>query len=76
MQAPCPRARKALNELLEASVIDEYDDDITFIVSSRGFAMPYHSTTEGLIKRQNDPVSGNVAFSETVSLSSYSESSL
>lgn len=59
-----------LNEILdeEDMVTEEIDDDLTIIVDSKiGFAKPLNSNVDGLIKRQNDVVSGNIPFVETVS---------
>lgn len=59
-----------LNELLdeEDMVTEELDDDLTIIIDSKiGFAKPLNSNVDGLIKRQNDIVSGDVPFIETVS---------
>lgn len=71
LQEPCSSNRKALDELLEKRIIEEIEDDIypmTIISGSKNFGLPFNATAEGLIKRQNDRVSGNVAFSQTVSI--------
>lgn len=48
--------------------IDKYDEDLTMYVSRKiGFAKPYDSNADDLIKHENDPVSGDVPFAATVS---------
>lgn len=49
-------------------LVDEYDEDITFTISKKtGYAKPFATNTDGLVKHENDIVSGNLAFAETVS---------
>lgn len=50
-----------LNSLLEI-VEKDVHDDIEFTYSR--FPRPYSATTEGLIKRENDSVSGDIPFNE------------
>lgn len=67
---PCSANNVALNNLLdeEDEVIDEYDEDVTIILSRKtGFAKPFNTNNDGLVKRENDTVSGNLPFNETVS---------
>lgn len=70
MIEPCSSNSNELNGLFDEDNEEEdiYDDDITFIVNKTvGFAKPFNSTTQNLIKRENDIISGNMAFDETVS---------
>lgn len=63
---PCTGNRNQLFNLLNSTVIEEIDDDLTMIYGTKGFGMPLHTTVEGLIKRENDPISGNIPFTQTV----------
>lgn len=67
LMEPCSSNRKQLNDLLETAVIEEVDDEMTIIVGSKGFGAPFQTTAENLIKRENDPISGNVPYNNTVS---------
>lgn len=65
---PSESNNNALNNLLdeESEVEDVYDEDLTFLVSKRGYAKPFNSTVGGLIKQQGDPVTGDRPFTEKV----------
>lgn len=68
---PIQANNEELNELLdeEDMVTEKYDDEVTITIDSKiGFAMPLNSNSDGLIKRENDVISGNIAFNETVSI--------
>lgn len=59
-----------LNEILdeEDMITEQLDDDITVIIDSKiGFGKPLNSNADGLIKRQNDIISGDIPFIQTVS---------
>lgn len=71
LRAPCALNVLRLNELLEANIIEEIDDVMTIIVGKKGYGVPFQTTTEYLIKRQDDHVSGNLPFTQTVSISLY-----
>lgn len=44
------------------------DDDITIIISNNKIPMPIAVTQEDLVKRQNDWLSGNLPFNDSVSI--------
>lgn len=56
----------AIDELLDEYEEVPCDDDCMMIVGSSGFAMPMSATTDDLIKREIDPMSGDMPFNETV----------
>lgn len=62
----CSRNRTALNELLTTDFVEVIDEDLTIIVGSRGFGQPLKTNSDDLVKRQDDPVSGSLAYSQTV----------
>lgn len=62
--------RSELESLLdeEEQVVDEYDEDIVIIFDRKvGYGKPFKCNTEGLIKYENDAVSGSIPFAATVS---------
>lgn len=66
---PCSYNNIELDDLLDDPEveIDKFDDDITFIVNKRtGYAMPLDENPEGLVKYENDVVSGSMCFANTV----------
>lgn len=65
---PVSRNIIELDDLLTGDIIDEYDDDVVITISKKGFGKPIKVTSEGLIKHENDLVSGDMPFSETVSV--------
>lgn len=67
LMTPCSSNLNELYNLLNSHVIEEVDDEMTIIYGSKGFGLPYKTTDENLIKRENDPISGNMAFTQTVS---------
>lgn len=51
----------------ESEEEDKYDDDLTFMVNKKkGYAQAMKCTTDGLIKRIDDEVSGDTPYTETV----------
>lgn len=58
----------ALNNLINEPTFEVVEvGDIVFTVNTKtGFAKPFETTTEGLIKRENDMVSGNIPFNISV----------
>lgn len=68
--AVCSTNQIELEDLLDSDeeVIDEYDDDVTIVFNKKtGYAKPFASNADGLIKHENDSVSGNLPFAEKVS---------
>lgn len=66
---PCTSNSNELNGLFDKDYEEEdvWDEDITFIVNKKvGYAQPFNSNDQQLIKRENDVVSGNMPFNETV----------
>lgn len=59
--------RSELSQLLETDQIEIVDDEMTIIVSAKGYGKPYNATAEDLIKRKDDCVSGDIPFTDTVS---------
>lgn len=57
-----------VNDLLDDIEIDEYDEDVTMFIASAGLPKPMQSTATNLIKRENDSISGNIAFNVVVSI--------
>lgn len=66
LRTPCSRNSQALNDLLGTVIIEEIDEDLTIIIGKNAFSEPFKTTAGNLIKRQNDEVSGNMAFDQTV----------
>lgn len=70
-----PRAEDEiiLNELIfEDEYTVEKVDDMEIIVNNKmGFAKPFSATTTGLIKRENDVISGNTPFDELVKIDEF-----
>lgn len=66
----CSSNANDLRNLLEDDqIIDKYDDDITFTYERKtGYVMPLLTDSNGLVKRLNDVVSGNLPFNLTVSI--------
>lgn len=57
-----------LSLLVSEEIVEYVDDDMVITVSEKGFGKPFNTTVEhALIKRQNDTVSGDIAFNENVS---------
>lgn len=58
--------RGVMDLLIEEEI--KYDDEVSMVIGPSGFPMPNIAATGvGLIKRQKDPVSGDLPFFETVS---------
>lgn len=61
-----------LESLLEDDSSEEtvsYDEEVTYTINKKvGFARPYRTNSENLIKREDDIVSGNMAYNESVSI--------
>lgn len=59
----------ALEGLIEEPEYTVYKDDSMEIIvdNKKGFALPFNVTSDELIKRENDEVSGQMPFNETVS---------
>lgn len=60
------------NEEIDA-LLDEQDeicceDDVTMIISKNGLPKPLAATTNDIIKRENDPISGCISFISKVSI--------
>lgn len=55
--------------LLEEAEVIQLGDGEEMIIGEKGIPDPMHSTTDGLVKREKDAVSGNKPFKETVSYS-------
>lgn len=53
-----------INILDDSETIEIIDDDMTITIGRKGFGKPIETTTVGLIKRQNDIVTGNLAYNE------------
>lgn len=50
-------------------IVDEYDDEVTITFSrTKGFVKPTKYNSDGLIKRESDIVSGNLAYFLSVPL--------
>lgn len=64
---PCRSNENELNALLDVNEIIVVDDDVTIFASSKP-CKPFIMTSESLFKRNDDIVSGNIAFNETVSI--------
>lgn len=56
----------AINELLQNAIETTIDDDLTIVIGQSGIPKPIPTTLKGLVKRQNDIVSNNIAYNETV----------
>lgn len=57
----------AINELLENAIETTIDDDLTIVIGAYGTPKPFRTTLQGLVKRQNDALSGDKPFNENVS---------
>lgn len=57
----------AIDELLDEPEEFVYGDDLTMLVGPSGLPMPWASTEQRMIKRENDPMSGDIPFNEEVS---------
>lgn len=70
----CASNNLELDDLLDDDlVVDNYDDEITITFSRKsGFVMPVKYNSDGLIKREDDIISGNLAYVETVIVGSFS----
>lgn len=64
---PCASNRDKLQEVLNTVFVEQIDDDITITYGNNSFGAPFKVTAERLIKRQNDIVSGNIPYTQTVS---------
>lgn len=65
---PCSSNHNELDDLLDKEITDEFDDDLTFYVNKKtGYAKPFKSHDGQMIKRENDALTGNMAFNTTVS---------
>lgn len=60
-----------LSEIVGAQTYTYGDGDI--VMTFTRFAMPSHATPQELIKRENDRISGNIPFNETVRIQFYSQ---
>lgn len=58
---------EAIDELLDEPEEFDYGDDLTMMVGPSGLPMPWASTEQKMIKRENDPMSGDIPFNEEVS---------
>lgn len=58
-----------LQDILDdTEVIDKYDEEVTFIINRKtGYAKPLKTDSNGLVKRENDIVTGDVPYNDTVS---------
>lgn len=59
-----------MEEILSVMDVEEVviiDDDVQFTIGSAGIAMPIQVTSKSMVKRENDVVSGNMPFNESVS---------
>lgn len=55
------------NPVEEECIVEEIDEDLTIsFYRKTGFAKPYNTNSDGLVKRENDVVSGNLPYSENV----------
>lgn len=61
---PVSRNINELEDLLTGDIVDVYDDDVVITIGKKGFGKPIQITIDGLIKHENDIVSGDVAFSD------------
>lgn len=57
-----------LDDLLDDdNVVDIYADDVVITYSRKsGFVKPAQYNSDSLVKRENDPVSGNKAYTDSV----------
>lgn len=55
-----------IHELLDEPEIIQVDEDCS--MSFYQFAMPLNGTPDGLVKREDDSISGNISFTKTVSV--------
>lgn len=62
------RNNEEINELLDepVEIYCDNDDELTMIISKDGLPKPFAATEDDMIKRENDPISGNIAFNEEV----------
>lgn len=64
----CAANNAEIDELLDEPTEFVFDDDVTIIIGKCGVPKPWAITSDTLIKRQNDAMSGNIAFNSTVSV--------
>lgn len=66
---PTTTTINALHSVIKEPEFIKYDfDEMEIKVDSKiGFCKPFNATSEGLVKRENDIVSGNLPYNETVS---------
>lgn len=58
-----------MNELLdEPQTIYLSDDDGEMVVPETGLPKPFGTTKENIVKRENDPITGNVPFNVEVGI--------
>lgn len=55
-----------IDELLEETEEIVHDSDVTIYVGQDGIPKPMSTTTDNLVKRENDPMSGAIPFDEKV----------
>lgn len=67
---PSQGAVDEIIDLLDEKEVVELDDMI-MIMNSTGIPRPIQTTTDGLIKHENDAISGNIAFKQMVSKLKY-----
>lgn len=60
--------RAEIEELLNEPEDDDDDDDVIMIIGSSGIPRPWSTTSDDLIKRENDKMTGAIAFNQTVSI--------
>lgn len=58
-----------ISQFLEESEESEYRYDDDVVMSFTRFAIPFNATVQSVIKRQDDAISGDIPFNETVSTS-------
>ncbi|XP_031630860.1 uncharacterized protein LOC116345565 [Contarinia nasturtii] len=54
----------AINELLENTVENRIDDDVSIMIGAAGVPKPMFMTSDELVKRENDILSGNKPYNE------------
>lgn len=62
--------RAEIEELLDEVEEIQCDDDVIMITRGSAMPKPWSTTVDELIKRENDKMTGNIAFNQTVSVSS------
>lgn len=56
-----------INQILDEAEEIVCDDDVIMSIGKDGIPKPWAATDDKIIKRQNDPMSGDIAFNVTVS---------